>query len=235
VSGVKLLFATRNRGKLRELRRLVAGLPVEVVSLDDLPEGLPEVEEDGSTFAQNARKKASEYARASGLHALADDSGLCVDAIYGLPGVRSARWSEGDAPGASPACALGEVGAAELGAEAARAARDEANNDKLLRGLDGVPDEIRGAEYRAVLALAEPGGVVVAEVEGTCRGRIGMARRGEGGFGYDPLFLPDATPGRTMAELSPEEKDRVSHRGEAFRRIRPVLEALAVDETGRRG
>ena len=117
----------------------------------------------------------------------------------------------------------------------ARAARDEANNDKLLRALEGVPEEIRGAEYRAVLALAEPGGEIVATVTGTCRGRIATARRGTGGFGYDPLFLPDGCPGRSMAELSPEEKDAVSHRGAAFRRLRPVLEALAVDESPRRG
>lgn len=232
---MRLLFATRNAGKLRELRRLVQGLPLEVLSLDDLPAPPPEVEEDGATLEENARKKASEYARATGLHALADDSGICVDVLYGLPGVRSARWSEGDAAGASPACALGQVGAAELGPEAARAARDEANNDKLLRGLDGVPEEIRGAEYRAVLALAGPGGGILATVTGTCRGRIGTARRGSGGFGYDPLFLPDAFPGRSMAELSPEEKDAISHRGEAFRRLRPALEALAVDESHRRG
>jgi XTP/dITP diphosphohydrolase len=231
---VKLLFATRNPGKLRELRRMVSGLDLQVLSLDDLPGEVPEVEEDGATFAENARKKASAYARASGLHALADDSGLCVDVLYGLPGIRSARWSEGD-PGDSAACALSAVGSAELGPEAARAARDEANNDKLLRGLDGVPDELRGAEYKAVLALARPDGAIAATVTGICRGRIGTARRGTGGFGYDPLFLPDAFPGRTMAELSPEEKDAASHRGAAFRQLRPVLEALPVDESARRG
>ncbi|HET8733644.1 MAG TPA: non-canonical purine NTP pyrophosphatase, partial [Anaeromyxobacteraceae bacterium] len=98
---VDLLFATRNAGKLRELRRLVAGLPVRVVSLADLGREIPEVEEDGSTFAANAEKKAAEYARASGLHALADDSGLCIDALWGQPGIRSARWSEGESPGLS--------------------------------------------------------------------------------------------------------------------------------------
>lgn len=229
---MKLLFATRNPGKLRELRRLVEGLPVEVLSPDDLAAPPPEVEEDGATMAENARKKASECARATGLHALADDSGICVDALYGLPGVRSARWSEGDAPVDGPA--PGPAGE-RVGQEAAREARDEANNDKLLRALEGVPEEIRGAEYRAVLALAEPGGEIVATVTGTCRGRIATARRGTGGFGYDPLFLPDGCPGRSMAELSPEEKDAVSHRGAAFRRLRPVLEALAVDESARRG
>jgi XTP/dITP diphosphohydrolase len=214
---VKLLFATTNPGKLRELRRLVEGLPLEVVSPADLPSPLPEVEEDGATFAENAEKKAMALARATGLHALADDSGLCVDVLYGLPGVRSARWSELAEPGL------------------AGAARDAANNRQLLRSLDGVPDELRGAEYRAALALAGPGGALLASVAGSCRGRIAREPRGERGFGYDPFFVPDALPGRTLAELSPREKDAVSHRGEAFRRLRPVLEALAVDENGRRG
>jgi XTP/dITP diphosphohydrolase len=206
---VRLLFATGNPGKLRELRRLVEGLPVEVISPADLPGGIPEVEEDGATFAANAEKKAVSAARASGLHAVADDSGLCVDAIYGLPGVNSARWTEDEAPGLSGV------------------ARDEANNRRLLRALEGVPDEVRGARYRAVLVLASPGGEVLARVEGTCRGRIATAPRGEGGFGYDPLFLPDARPGRTMAELPAGEKDALSHRGEAFRALRPEIERLA--------
>jgi XTP/dITP diphosphohydrolase len=225
---IPLLFATRNRGKLAELRRLVSGLPLQVLSPDEAGRALPEVEEDGATFARNAEKKASSYARAAGMHALADDSGLCVDVLYGLPGVRSARWSEGDEPAlSSPACGLQEMGRAELGADAARAERDEANNRKLLRGLAGVEDELRGAGYQAVLALAAPDGTILATVSGSCRGRIGLEPRGSGGFGYDPLFLPEAHPDRTMAELSPEEKDAISHRGEAFRKMRPHLEALA--------
>jgi XTP/dITP diphosphohydrolase len=225
-----LFFATTNPGKLRELRRLVAGLPVRVVAPDDLGRPIPEVEEDGRTFAENAAKKASAYARLAGMHALADDSGLCVDALGGAPGVRSARWSE-EEPGpepASPVCELPGVAAAELGAVAGRAARDERNNDKLLRLLERVPDAERGAEYQAALALARPDGTLVASVSGTCRGRIGRERRGAEGFGYDPLFVPDANPGRTMAELSPDEKDAISHRGDAFRRLRPVLERLAL-------
>jgi XTP/dITP diphosphohydrolase len=225
-----LFFATTNPGKLRELRRLVAGLPVRVVAPDDLGRPIPEVEEDGRTFAENAAKKASAYARSAGMHALADDSGLCVDALGGAPGVRSARWSE-EEPGpepASPVCELPGVAAAELGAVAGRAARDERNNDKLLRLLERVPDAERGAEYQAALALARPDGTLVASVSGTCRGRIGRERRGAEGFGYDPLFVPDANPGRTMAELSPDEKDAISHRGDAFRRLRPVLERLAL-------
>jgi XTP/dITP diphosphohydrolase len=250
---MELFFGTTNPGKLRELRRLVAGLPVRVVSPEDLGRPAPEVVEDGLTFAENAEKKAAAFARFSGLHALADDSGLCVDALGGAPGVHSARWSELEPEGlASPACALGEVGGAELGPVAGRAAIDERNNDKLLARLAGVPDDRRGAEYRAVLSLARPDGSIVASVTGICRGWIGHARRGTGGFGFDPLFHPaggrdEAAPpspplapgqphpaapalafgGRTMAELTPQEKDAISHRGEAFRRLRPVLVALA--------
>lgn len=228
MSSVDLLFGTTNPGKLRELRRLVAGLPIRVISPDELPRPLPEVEEDGATFQQNAEKKASAWARWSGLHALADDSGLCVDALGGEPGVRSARWSEVE-PGpepASPVCELAEAAAGELGPVAGRAARDERNNDKLLASLRGTPDERRGAEYQAVLALAQPDGAVVESVTGACRGRIGHQRRGDGGFGYDPLFVPEGGR-RTMAELSPEEKDAISHRGAAFRRLLPALTRLA--------
>lgn len=213
-----LLFGTTNPGKLRELARLVEGLPIRVLSPAELGRPLPEVEEDGSTFAENAAKKASAWARFAGVHALADDSGLCVDALGGEPGVRSARWSED-----------------ESGEEGGGLGRDERNNDKLLRSLAAVEDGRRGAEYRAVLALARPDGTIVASVTGSCRGRIGHVRRGSGGFGYDPLFVPEAElrlgadgaePPRTMAELSPGEKDALSHRGDAFRKLRPVLEAL---------
>jgi XTP/dITP diphosphohydrolase len=224
-----LFFGTTNPGKLRELRRLVAGLPIRVVSPDDLGGPVPEVEEDGATFEANAAKKAAAFARFAGMHALADDSGLCVDALGGAPGVRSARWSDED-PGpepASPVCELPGAAAGELGPVAGRAARDERNNDKLLRLLAAVPDARRGAEYRAVLAVAAPDGRVVALAKGACRGRIGRERRGTGGFGYDPLFLAEAGEGRSMSELSAEEKDAISHRGEAFRRLRAALAALA--------
>jgi len=223
---IEVFFGTTNAGKLRELRRLVAGLPVRVVSPVDLGRSLPEVEEDGETFRENAEKKASAYARLTGLHALADDSGLAVDALRGAPGVRSARWSEDDAL-ASPACALPEVAAHELGPEAARHARDAANNAKLLRELEGCEASRRGGEYVAVLALARPDGTIHARVDGRCRGRIVAAPRGEGGFGYDPYFAPDGGDGRTMAELSPAEKDAISHRGEAFRKLVPVIAGLA--------
>lgn len=208
---ISLLFGSRNPGKLTELRRLAAGIPLRVLSPDDLERPLPEVEEDGATFAANAEKKAAAYARAAEMHALADDSGIGIDAIYGLPGVRSARWSEPEAPGLT------------------ERARDEANNSKLLRALDGVLGPLRGAEYKAVLALAAPDGTILATVAGTCRGRIAEAPRGTGGFGYDPLFLPEERPGRTMAEISAEEKDAISHRGRAFREMLPHLRKLAPD------
>ena len=246
----EVLFGTTNAGKLRELRRLVAGLNIRVVSPDDLGRPLPEVVEDGNTFHENAAKKASAQARFAGMHALADDSGLCVDALGGAPGIHSARWSELEGGTASPARELDRLAAREPGpaptsallAGAHGAARDEANNDKLLASLADVPDAQRGARYVAVLALARPDGAIVAQVEGTCEGRIGRERRGSGGFGYDPLFIPDegaarkppaalAIGGPTMAELDPAEKDAISHRGAAFRALRPILERLAFDKS----
>jgi XTP/dITP diphosphohydrolase len=203
-----LFFGTGNPGKLRELLRLVEGLPIRLVTPADLGRPLPEVLEDGATFAENAAKKAAAFARRSGLTALADDSGLCVAALAGAPGVFSARWSEAEAPGLSGA------------------ARDLANNDKLLRALAGEPKDRRGAAYLAVLALAAPDGAILASVEGRCAGRIGRAPRGAGGFGYDPLFVPEGRA-LTMAELPPEEKDALSHRGMAFRSLRPTLARLA--------
>jgi XTP/dITP diphosphohydrolase len=206
---MELFFGTGNEGKLRELRRLVEGLPVTVVTPAMLGAPLPEVVEDGASFRENAEKKARAFARASGRLALADDSGLCVDALDGAPGIYSARWSEAEAPGPLP-----------------REARDAANNRKLLQALEGLPGARRGAAYVAVLALADPGGTIVASVEARCRGRIGRAPRGAGGFGYDPLFVAEGQA-LTMAELPPGAKDALSHRGAAFRALRPALERLA--------
>jgi XTP/dITP diphosphohydrolase len=205
---MELFFGTTNQGKLAELRRLVEGLPVRVVTPADLGRPVPEVVEDGDTFEANARKKAAAFARFAGMVALADDSGLCVDALGGAPGVYSARWSEDVAPGL------------------VKLARDRANNEKLLAALAGVPKDRRGGGYVAVLALAGPDGTIVASVEGTCRGRIGREPRGDGGFGYDPLFVPEGRA-LTMAELPAAEKDALSHRGAAFRALRPILARLA--------
>jgi len=191
---VKLVVATRNAGKVRELQELVGGAP-EVTSLREHPEA-PEVEEDAETFEGNARKKALAAAAATGLPALADDSGLCVDALGGRPGVRSARYVEGT---------------------------DRDRYLALLEEMRDVPDGRRGAAFACALCLAWPDGRTVVE-EGRCEGRIGRAPRGEGGFGYDPVFvLPD---GRTMAELGPGEKSAISHRGAAFARMKPHLAAL---------
>ncbi len=211
---MRLFFGTSNQGKLRELRRLVEGLPVTVVSAADLDRPLPEVVEDGATFRENAEKKAVAFAAFAGMPALADDSGLCVDALGGAPGVHSARWSEDVAPGL------------------VKHFRDLANNQKLMEALAGVPKDRRGAGYVAVLSVALPDGTVVASVEGACRGRIGREGRGTGGFGYDPYFVPEGRA-LTMAELSPEEKDGLSHRGAAFRALRPVLARLAGLDGGR--
>jgi XTP/dITP diphosphohydrolase len=194
-----LVVATRNRGKLAELRRLLAGEPVELKAVDELT-GVPEVEEDGATFEANARKKALEVARATGLPALADDSGLEVDALDGGPGVHSARWS-----------GRGDAG----------------NNDKLLRELAARPGAARSARYRAVVAVAWPDGRVET-APGVCEGTIGDAPRGHGGFGYDPLFVVPGTGGRTYAELSPEQKDEKSHRAMALRALWPRVRASLV-------
>jgi len=161
---------------------------------------LPDPEEEGDTFAANALHKARELHRLTGLPTLADDSGLEVDALGGAPGVRSKRFSQ--------------------------EGTTEANNQLLLRRLEGV--ERRTARFRCVLALVTDAGE--ATVEGTCEGSIAHTPRGEGGFGYDPLFLPAETPGRSMAELAPEEKNRISHRGRAMSAL-PELLARMVGRT----
>jgi XTP/dITP diphosphohydrolase len=195
-----LLFATRNKGKIRELRQLFADLPdLTLITLDDVPP-VAEVDEDGETFEDNARKKALEYALATGHMCLSDDSGLEVDALGGAPGVHSARYSgiQGD---------------------------DVANNAKLLAELARAPTESRTARYRVVLALADPKGLLGSQPHtevGTCEGRIRMHPSGEGGFGYDPYFEPDGFT-RTMAELASDEKNAISHRGLASRKMHAFL------------
>ncbi len=193
---MKLVVATRNPGKLREIRRILEGAAVEVVSAADA--GAPEVVEDGDTFEANARKKAEVICGTTGLPALADDSGLEVDALGGAPGVFSARF-------------------------AGEGATDAANNALLVERLRG-----RGgpwtARYRVVMALAAPGSPTVFS-EGTAEGAIVASPRGAGGFGYDPHFL-DPELGRTFAELSHAEKDARSHRGRALRAILPAIRAL---------
>jgi len=196
----KLLIATNNRGKLREYATLLAGLPLALVSLADV--GISDaVEEDGATFEENARIKARAYCALSGLPTLADDSGLEVDALGGAPGVYSARY-------------------------AGAGADDAARYRKLLEALKDVPAGRRTARFRCAIALALPDGTEVV-AEGSCEGVIGRAPRGQHGFGYDPVFYMPAL-GLTMAELSPEVKDRVSHRARALMRMKPALWKLAV-------
>ena len=205
----RLLLATANPGKLRELRAILAGLPVDLAGLDEVAPGgardlgrgrPPAVAETGATFLENALLKARGYAAWSGLAAVADDSGLEVDALGGAPGVRSARY-------------------------AGEGAGDRANLDKLLAELAGVPPERRGARFRCAAVLADPG-VGEWTAEGTWEGRLLEAPRGTGGFGYDPVFLPDGWD-RTSAEVDQATKDAASHRGRAFRALRPAIEAWA--------
>jgi XTP/dITP diphosphohydrolase len=201
-TSTRLLLATRNRGKLAEFRALFAAVPaLELVGLDDVPP-LPEVVEDGDSFQANAAKKALGVAQGSGLLVLADDSGLEVDAIEGAPGVFSARFA---GPGAT----------------------DSDNNRKLLDLLKDVADEKRTARFRCVLALAQPaasppGAAIVRLEHGVCEGRILFDPKGSHGFGYDPVFLPDGHE-RSMAELTAEEKNRISHRARAARAMRDFL------------
>lgn len=184
----RIVLATRNRHKVSELQALVAPLGIEVLSAIDYPD-LPDVIEDGTTFEENAVKKAREIAAKTGEHTLADDSGLCVDALDGAPGVYSARYA-------------GENG------------NDAANNEKLLEALADVPDDQRTAHFVSVIAYATPNGAIHT-FRGTCEGVILRTYRGTNGFGYDPLFyLPEH--GMTMAELDPSEKNRISHRARAY-------------------
>lgn len=193
----KLVLASGNSGKLVELRELLAGSDVELTAQTEL--GIGDAEETGSTFVENAILKARHAARTAGLPALADDSGLCVDALGGAPGLYSARYAgmHGD---------------------------NAANNAKLLRDLDGIADARRGAHFTCVLALLrsadDPDPIIAI---GRWHGRVLHAPRGENGFGYDPVFLPDDGDGLASAELEPAVKNRISHRGQALAKLRDML------------
>jgi XTP/dITP diphosphohydrolase len=205
----RLLVATHSAHKLAELRELLELERGELVSLDDLGIG-DDPDETGQTYLTNARIKARFGARRTGLPTLADDSGIEVEALGGDPGVRTKRYAGPDAT-------------------------DADNNAKLLAALDGLPPERRGARYVCILALAVPrsgGGprdaLPIRSVRGTTRGRIAAAPRGDGGFGYDPIFEPISEPpgGRTFGLWSPEAKNAISHRGRAARRMTPILREL---------
>ncbi len=190
-----VVLASRNAHKVQELRRILRAAGVDREVLDLAAEqlgGVPEVAETGATFAENALLKATAVAAATGLPAVADDSGICVDALNAMPGIFSARWS-------------GRHGA------------DRANLELLLGQLSDVPDDRRGARFVCAAALAMPDGRTVV-TEGELRGRLLRSPRGAGGFGYDPVFVPEGSS-RTTAELSPSEKDAISHRALALRRL----------------
>ena len=194
----QLVLATHNPKKLAELRRILEpAVDVHVLGLDDLPP-YEEAPESGATFADNALAKARDAADATGLAAVADDSGLTVDALNGMPGVLSARW-------------------------AGRHGDDLANLELLLGQMGDVPDDRRGAAFVCAAALVLPGGAEHV-LEAEMRGRIIRGPRGSGGFGYDPIFIAE---GHTMttAEMTPEDKDAISHRGKAFRALLPLLGA----------
>ncbi|MCW8892954.1 MAG: XTP/dITP diphosphatase [Deltaproteobacteria bacterium] len=195
---MKLLVATGNPGKLREIHHLLDGAGIDIIGLNEL-NNPPEVVEDGETFSANACKKAIQMAQFSGLLTLADDSGLVVDALGGEPGVHSARYAgkQGD---------------------------DQANNAKLLMEMENVPDETRRGAFCCVMALAWPDGRCQT-FEGRISGLIMRGERGTGGFGYDPLFMVPEY-GKTTAELPLDIKNRISHRGMALRRVIPVLKDL---------
>jgi len=192
----RLLLATRNPGKLVELQRMLTAF--DVVGLADVPQ-FPEAPETGATFAENALAKARDAAAATGLPSVADDSGLAVDALNGMPGVLSARWS-------------------------GRHGDDRANLELLLAQVGDVPDERRGAAFVCAAALVVPGGPETV-VHGAWTGRLTRAPRGTNGFGYDPIFVPDGET-RTSAELSAAEKDAASHRARALQALLPHLRAL---------
>ena len=198
-----VVLATRNAAKLRELARILSadpgGAQIRLVGLDEFP-GAPDVPETGATFEENALIKARAIADYTGLPAVADDSGLCVDALNGMPGVLSARWAGGHGD-------------------------DQANLDLVLAQVADVPGTRLGARFVCAAALVVPGGAEWV-VTGRVEGRLIRAPRGSGGFGYDPIFLPDGF-GQTTAEMTAEAKDAISHRGRAFRALTPFIRRIA--------
>ena len=218
-----MVLASRNRGKLREIVPLLAGLGFDLVTVDEVAPDC-ELREDGATFEDNALAKARQAAAATGLAAIADDSGLEVDALGGAPGVYSARYaglptiSSGTLGGSPvpPATGVGKQSSPDSHAI------DTRNNAKLLEALRDVPASRRGARFRCVAAFVDPGAGVELARSGDCAGEILVQPRGDLGFGYDPLFLVPAL-GRTMAELPLDEKNRLSHRAAAFRALADAL------------
>jgi len=252
---MKVVLATANQGKIRELEKLLLPLGIDVTSQADYP-GFPAIVEDGKSFEENAVKKARAAASYTGQVALADDSGLEVDYLGGAPGIYSARFSclddtctcSGDgrahlncgvsrtrancssgrvqANGANCGSGCVRINGSQDAFGGSRALLDRANNEKLLALLEGVPWEKRTARFRCVIAIAVPGGKIYT-AKGTCEGYIAFEPKGAGGFGYDPLFyLPEY--GKTFAELDTEAKNRISHRGRALAGAVEIIRRLMV-------
>ena len=196
---VEIVVATRNKGKVREIRRALSGLGFKILALWDFSD-VPEIEEDGRSFTENALKKARFYSRLLGRLTIADDSGLEVAALNGAPGIYSARY-------------------------AGEGVSDRANTRKLLREMEGVPVSKRGARFRCSIAVVAPGGKEIV-VEGACGGRIGFREVGKRGFGYDPVFILPRRK-KTVAQLSLVEKNEISHRGKALRKLRGIIGKFA--------
>jgi XTP/dITP diphosphohydrolase len=201
----KILVATTNPGKMRELSEMLVELAdqIEWLSLQDFPDAA-EVEEDGETFAENAAKKAMGYAKQTGLWTLADDSGLVIDALNGQPGVHSARF------------------AADSNEKLSRHEQDQKNNEKVQRLLKNIPQEKRTARFVCSICLASPQEILI-QTEGKIEGRMIDAPQGENGFGYDPLFYVPSL-GKTTAQLHSEHKNSISHRGRAIQNLKPLLQ-----------
>ncbi|MBR2893608.1 MAG: XTP/dITP diphosphatase [Clostridia bacterium] len=194
---MKIIIATHNKHKLQEMSRILSPMGYEVVTDRDLGIELTDAEENGETFLDNARIKAESGCRESGLPCIADDSGLCVDALGGAPGVFSARYSgvHGD---------------------------DDANNKRLLAELEGVPTEKRTAHFACAICVSFPDGSEITAT-GKCEGYIGYEKKGENGFGYDPLFM---VGDRSLAEMTAGEKDAISHRGNALKELQKILPSI---------
>lgn len=195
---MKIIIATHNKHKLQEMSRILSPMGYEVVTDRDLGIELTDAEENGETFLDNARIKAESGCRESGLPCIADDSGLCVDALGGAPGVFSARYS----------------GVHD---------DDDGNNRKLLKELEGVPTEKRTAHFACAICVSFPDGSEITAT-GKCEGYIGYEKKGENGFGYDPLFMVGE---RSLAEMTAEEKDAISHRGNALKALKITMENMA--------
>jgi XTP/dITP diphosphohydrolase len=195
---LEVVVATRNKGKIREIRKALKGLGLRIYALSDFPD-VPEIEEDGKSFTENALKKARFYSKYFGKLTIADDSGLEVEWLKGLPGIYSARY-------------------------AGKGASARENNQKLLNEMEGISLSKRGARFKCVMAMVSPDGRE-AIAEGSCKGRIGFEEKGRRGFGYDPFFILPKY-GKTMAELSLEEKNKISHRGKALRKLRKIIKTL---------